>query len=339
MGVNYIIEPVTSDTTQREGLIRFLSGFENDTEGQDVWRSRLSFWWEENPFYAEGLPRGWVLRTEKEIVGFLGVIITDYIYEGRTYKALNATTWRVFKAHRAQSMSLFLEFYKYKNNYILFDTTPNDTVAKVLQFCEFKVNSRVLNMFFPLKRRSRGNIFDMSIDLLHNAYHLLLPNGECRVVNIEESVKLQEVPDRYREFLVKNKNYEYLRWFCRKNPSRRLIGCFNKNNELSSFAVIERALIKNRDVLRIIDYFIGDDDGKEILSIVNYICSNSHIFTDGDHLRFLILTTFLNNEIIIKKAFFLFSKKGSARLYYTLPDELKESRVLNYISDGDFALF
>ena len=37
MGVNYIIEPITSDTTQREGLVRFLSEFEkllNDITAQ-----------------------------------------------------------------------------------------------------------------------------------------------------------------------------------------------------------------------------------------------------------------------------------------------------------------
>lgn len=337
--MNYHIEPVTSDIVQREEIARFLSNFEGDTDGPDVWRLRLTFWWEQNPFYAQGLPKGWILRKDNQIAGFLGAIATDYIYNGKTYKALNATTWRVLDTDRTQSMSLFLEFFKHKNNYILFDTTPNDTVEKVLRFLEFNANTKISNIIFPLNHSKRNDIFNLAVNLWQHVNYFFLPKGNCRIVDINSDVKLQPAPDRYKEFPVKDKNYEYLRWLCNKNPSRKVIGYFNKNDELSSFVVTEPAFVKKHNVLQVIDYFIGDDNGTEVLSIINYITKINQKLAVDNQPNFLILTIFLSNAITVKKPFFIPSKNSSARLYYILPDELKRSEMLNYISDGDFVLF
>ncbi|RMD57663.1 MAG: hypothetical protein D6828_03460, partial [Nitrospirae bacterium] len=97
-GIGDYILPITDNKEQRRRIVDFLSNFEGEKKDETFWRERLSFWWDKNPFYSEDLPKGWIVVLNGIIVGFFGVIVTNYTFNGKTYKALNSTTWRVLRA-------------------------------------------------------------------------------------------------------------------------------------------------------------------------------------------------------------------------------------------------
>ena len=64
------LESVQDDKIEQ--IIIFLANFENQKRGEDFWRRRLKFWWEDNPCYNSNFCRGWILVENKEnIVGFM----------------------------------------------------------------------------------------------------------------------------------------------------------------------------------------------------------------------------------------------------------------------------
>jgi len=335
-----LIKAVTKENAQREAIIDFLSNFENERQNKDSWCRKLSSWWEENPFYEEEIPRGWLLEANGAVVGFLGVIVTDYLYQGRIYKALNATTWRVTKEHRSQSMSLFLQFYNQKEKFILVNSTPDDTVEKILQLAGFKSHKgRLSSVIFPL-RDETGGLRPSAIfgNIFQKLYRQILPQGDCRCADSQDKISFKAPDDRYKDYLVKRKDSSYLRWFLSLGSNRKIIGYFSKDNEISSFAVFEKSKVKDCNALRILDYFVGDKDGGELLSIINYACDHPGLLGDSANYRFLVLNFFPDNEISIKLPSLSLRKQSRSRLYYILPEELKDVRMLNYISEGDFGL-
>jgi len=333
-----LLEPVTSDAIQRKNIVNFIVNFEDEKHDVNFWQKRTAMWWEDNPFYDENLPRGWILKAQEGIVGFLGVIVTDYLYGDKRYKALNITTWRVLKEYRNQSMRLFHRFYSYKDRHILFNTTSdNKAVQRIFQAFGFKANTKISNFIFPIRCNLSLNISNIALFFLQRLYSLLLPRADCRAISGGGGVKLIKMPDKYKKFLIKNKDGNYLSWYSSSPLSKKIVGYFNDNNELSSFVTIEEAMARFKS-LRIIDYFIGDDSGKEILSIINYICNNPCIISNAYNYRFLILSIFSGNEITIKRPFFIPNKKSHAKHYYSLPEELKDARILNYLAEGDVAM-
>ena len=130
------LESVQDDKIEQ--IIIFLANFENQKRGEDFWRRRLKFWWEDNPCYNSNFCRGWILVENKEnIVGFLGNIPLWFLVNGEAKLVNNATTWMVLNEYRSYSILLFQEIIKNSNSTILFDTTPNPKVEKVLNFFNF----------------------------------------------------------------------------------------------------------------------------------------------------------------------------------------------------------
>ena len=120
-------------------LARFSAQFADETRDEKFWLQRFGLWWEENPAFHEGVPRGWILCDEDEIRGFLGNVPNEFILNGKTVTALSTTTWRVLPSHRNHSLKLFFAAIRAAKGSIFFDTTPSPDAVSVVKGLKFQL--------------------------------------------------------------------------------------------------------------------------------------------------------------------------------------------------------
>jgi hypothetical protein len=133
-----MIEISSVNANDYKGLIEFLANSENENSEPEFWARRLNFWWDHNPAFSSGIERGWMLKEGHRIVGFLGIIPTEFQLSWERILVFNSTTWRVLPEYRNKSLNLLFKQVKLAKNSILFNTTPNKVVASILESLAFK---------------------------------------------------------------------------------------------------------------------------------------------------------------------------------------------------------
>jgi hypothetical protein len=132
-------EPLLFTEANYEELAGFLATFPNDTNGEVFWRNRFHLWWEGNPSFAPGIPRGWVLRgADRRITGFLGNVPHQFSIAGTGKRVFCSTTWRVLPEHRGGSIRLVLAHIRAGEGTLLFNTTTGPTTVKVFEYLRFR---------------------------------------------------------------------------------------------------------------------------------------------------------------------------------------------------------
>jgi hypothetical protein len=117
-------------------LAQFNAAFDG-LRDSDYWLSRFRLWWDANPAFAPGLPRGYLARDSKGIVGFLGSVPGLFRADGQDQLTFNATTYRVLPEHRSVSLKLYLGQVRAAAGRLMFNNTANETVRKVLEYLRF----------------------------------------------------------------------------------------------------------------------------------------------------------------------------------------------------------
>jgi len=77
------------------------------------------------------LPLGWVLETERRIVGYLGSIPLLYHYGSKPLVAATASGFAVEPAYRAFSLGLIASFYRQRHIDLFLNTTAIESVGKL----------------------------------------------------------------------------------------------------------------------------------------------------------------------------------------------------------------
>jgi hypothetical protein len=122
------------DTPQaRAELIPWLVATEPRPLSAETWGKRLAHWWDQNPFASLRNERGWVLRHEGRIVGFMALIPACYAVNGRPVAALIASSWRIDEAHRNASLPMLMKLRRLAADTLIADTTPTPEVQTLLQ--------------------------------------------------------------------------------------------------------------------------------------------------------------------------------------------------------------
>ncbi|HYG99456.1 MAG TPA: hypothetical protein VD837_10030, partial [Terriglobales bacterium] len=91
--------------------------------------------WRDNPArkqYPES-PMGWVLRTEDEVVGYLGSVPHMYEYGGRPLLSASGRAWVVTEQHRGSALLLVAKFLTQKNVDLFLNTSANSRSFRVLE--------------------------------------------------------------------------------------------------------------------------------------------------------------------------------------------------------------
>jgi hypothetical protein len=77
--------------------------------------------------------RGWTLRHEGKIVGFMALIPACYAFEGRATPSYIASTWRVDEPHRNRSLPMLMKLRPISATTLISDTTPIPEVQLLLK--------------------------------------------------------------------------------------------------------------------------------------------------------------------------------------------------------------
>jgi hypothetical protein len=96
--------------------------------------------WEENPALdgaGPPLPRGWILEDGAKIGGFLCNLAQLYHFEGRTLRAVVASSLIVTPAFRGQSLQLVTAYARQPGVDLLLNTTASPESSKIFQFLKF----------------------------------------------------------------------------------------------------------------------------------------------------------------------------------------------------------
>lgn len=118
-----------------------LSGFGGTREG---WRKLFIPWWKSPEEFC-----GYMLLKDGEVKGYLGLIFSTRILNGRVEKFCNLTSWIVSDDARSKSLAMLLEVLKLKD-YTITNFTASPTVAVIMRrlgFVELDVHQQVL---FPV---------------------------------------------------------------------------------------------------------------------------------------------------------------------------------------------
>ena len=329
--MKYLIENITR-LTPREDLIHFLANFENEKYGEDYWRRRLKFWWDENPCRSGDLPCGWVARQEGSVVGFLAGIAFDYVYRGQVYPALDASTWRVDANHRNISLPMFMKWHQLRDDHIILDTTPKPKVAKILDQFKYEAQRVLHYHFFPM--RQAGGIRGLALGLLSRCLaQRALPQQPLKLVSLKDNFVIRDGWMRF-DRLEKLVSREYLDWYC-SWPVKEFLGCVNENNELTSYVIVEPDLYGKYSVLGVIDYFTKRPDNGEILALLRHLLLKPEMLSFKGNFSFLMLKTF-EADFFRQKPLGSFCRQNPGKHHYWLPKHLKGVPKRYVAAEGDY---
>jgi hypothetical protein len=332
--VKHTIESLVRSSPDRAGLVGFLAGFESDTRGQEFWRRRLAFWWDENPACKDNSPCGWALRADERIVGFLGVVPGEYVHGGNFFPAHAATTWRVNREHRQASLPLFVQWHRLGAEAILLDTTPSEETRRVLERFQYRSQKKLCNHFFPLPGGGRS-LKAIGFRALAALNKWFLPREPLKLVTLADKFDVAVNPaDAGR--LQKRISRDYLRWFCRApGVSRHFIGCVDGQGMLTSYLILQPDTYGEKPVLSAIDHFTANSDGRELLALIRHVLVQPEKFTAGGRADFLMLN-FLEAPPFTSKPPGVFVRENLGKHYYSLPESLTGVSKRCVLAEGDY---
>ena len=231
----------------------------NFSTRKEIYLDYFKFWWEDNPAYSEEFERGWVLKNNNEIKGFLGAIRTYFQIGGEERLVINATSWCVAEEFRSKSMVLGYAIMKASKNSILFNTSGSPRVTRMSQAAGFEPIPRsVLGKSFILldcnnllKKKLKSWTFLVPIISLCspilNTYQTL--RLKINGINGSEYVRrVEKIDSSFDDLWARTKKIYLhtnvrkacaLQWSCfgNKNKQKRVFGYF-KDDKLWGYLVL-----------------------------------------------------------------------------------------------------
>lgn len=293
-------ELFTATPADYEELASFLAHFYPETESQTFWLSNFHFWWDNNPAFEPGFERGWLLRENGAIVGFLGSIPTCFQLDGQNMTVFNSTTWRVLPEARQQSMNLLSKLLMASRQSILFNTTPNDEVILILKALKFQAipgstgdyRSLVIINFEKVALSKLGHRPGKKI-AAKLAAPLLNLIQRVRLRNLPQATSLQvkQITEADTSFdqlwsrtkdLYPNTNLrtaEVINWCCFQNKGLEKIafGCYNQD-QLLGFAIFAPRLSKrhNLNILECLDLWLDPSESTMMSALIEAASRYAH---------------------------------------------------------------
>jgi hypothetical protein len=106
---------------------------EDIIESSDQWKKLLNFWWDQNPAFSKGYPRGVVALKDNKIIGFTANIPTRMLWSGKEIVVSNGAAWRVLPEYRRISMDISDKNRELTHGHVRFNTTAIELVSKQLK--------------------------------------------------------------------------------------------------------------------------------------------------------------------------------------------------------------
>lgn len=294
------------------------------------WRRRLAFWWDENPFAHAHPCRGWVLRDDDRLVGFLGVIPTFYEESGRLVPGWIATSWAVAEDHRHAALPMGMMLQRHGRDVVMVDTTPSPEVQKLLARWGWTPNMDIRRGLLM-----RGIAGGMLASVMNFESPVLAPGAEIitdvgRVSSVSSS--------RPRACLQKHITPEYLRWYL-ASPMRdhRFIGVVHPGSVLSSCLIVCQRSIKGLPAWAVVDWFTTGETPVELHALASWLMDHTPAAQEGAWWPFISLTSFPGDDVW-QGLPMAYTRDEKICHHHWLPPALRDIPLRPVLAEGDWGI-
>ena len=177
--------------------------------------------------YNNKNPLGYVLKTQKKIVGFVGTLFSRRKINNKNYIFCNIHTWIVNEAHRISSHLLFDSLIKKK--YVITVLSPLDKLCKIFKKIGFNILVMKYRVVFLI---NFSNFFHKS------SFHI-----EKNLINIKKKLKVKDW-----------KIYQD-----HSNPSFIKFMIFSRNKK-SDFSLIISKIIRKKNYFNVLNILYASNE-------------------------------------------------------------------------------
>jgi len=242
----------------------FHSTFPEDNRSSDKWKELINYWWDQNPAYSKGYPRGVVALKDNKIIGFVGNIPTRMLLSGKEIVVFNGAMWRVLPEHRRISMDIAAKNDELTYGYVRFSTTWLEKLNKVLKIYKWSQFTCADDWYYYLGNSqylSKSKIIHIIAILQKilvvglNSLLMILPKQVSIRADVKNTMS-KEVDKLWSlhkdEFQFTNvRDSRYLNWM---SKSKTIYYIYHKN-EMKGFKILNA--YKKKCVM-LVDYWCSD---------------------------------------------------------------------------------
>ena len=243
----------------------FHSTFPGDHSSSDEWKKLINYWWDQNPAYFKGFPRGVVALKDNKIIGFNGNFPTRMLWSGKEIVVVNKTNWRVLPEYRRISLDISYKNDKLTNGYVIFIMSAIEPIRKMLRILKWFEFTCADDWYFYLGNSryvSESKIIQIIASFQKilvgalNSFLMILPK-QVLIRADDKNTMLKEVDNFWSlhkdEFQFTNvRDSRYLNWL---SKSKTIYYIYYKN-EMKGFIVLNTN-DKRRSVM-LVDYWCPD---------------------------------------------------------------------------------
>jgi hypothetical protein len=276
--MKFSIKPLTEYELVDLSLFLSKNYFGNETSA--YWLSRFTAWWIDNPYHFDYHDKGWIIKRENKIYGFLGCFTTALNSGQGQIEVNNIGSWCISKEARNYSLELFKRIINSTSNQIHFCTTGTDQVVEILQ--QFNFNSyvqgqRLMSGIIPLDYLSlacfkvfkKGIKIPIITDVSRYFTQLVTkpkklsvkPSFTIRKLSHSDKSQLDRFNESIKNIseLTLQRNFKFFQWyvFNDTNFDKIALGVFKDNQLVSTsiFTILDREI----KVLECLDFIVNSE--------------------------------------------------------------------------------
>ena len=318
------IDAYQDSPAAREELAGWLAQHAPDRLDAAGWLHRLAHWWEANPFATLSTDRGWVMRHEGRLAGFMALIPTGYAVRSVLTPACIASTWCVEEAHRNASLPMLMKLRRLAATTLMADTTPTPDVQVMLQKSGWTPAIDITRRFVPL------GLFGLPWRFRWPQ----LPSGK-KITRDPAEVQSMAASHSSANRIEKWITPEYLRWFA-ASPHRRheFIGVIDTAGRLTSYLIVTPKTIRGIPAWMEIDHFTTGDDFSELHALVGEVVRNPDMLGRE---RLLSLASF-PGDATWDSTPVLHHRPEQMAHHFSIPEAFKSLPKHSVLAEGDWGL-
>lgn len=318
------IELYHDDPAERRELAEYLVTVIADPLPVEGWLGRFAHWWDENPYAGLHEARGWVVRKEGRLAGFLALIPVGYSVKGKLTPGLAASTWVIDPECRNVSLPMFMKLRRLGQEILIADTTPSPEVQALMDRSGWRAERWVTRRFFSRGRVGRGK------------WPALAPGLRC-VTSLDE-VRSMAQPKVSADRLEKWRSVESLRWqLASPMHGHRFLGAVDAAGVLSSFLVLVKKSVRGVPAWAAMEAWTARD-GTEELQAMTGAWLTDRAKLDLPWRPLFSAAEFASDEGTWSGAPALHSRKQAVCHFFSVPPELAELPKQTVMAEGDLGL-
>ncbi|MDB6138421.1 MAG: hypothetical protein JWO94_1493 [Verrucomicrobiaceae bacterium] len=327
--LSYVLEDIQDTPASRAEIAGFLASADGKPCPEALWLRRMEHWWSDNPAAGSHPARGWGLRHEGRIVGFMACIPALFSWQGGPMPAVFPVTWRVAAEHRSGSLPMLVKMRSLGRQVPLLDTSPNKQVQVMLDKLGFRSVHERSGHVFVLGRWlgrlcGRGRVFPR------------LPAGRSLVIDPAKVTAVAR-PFMRADRLENWTTPEFIRWRVSAPMMKlRFLGCVDAAGALTSYLILAGHEIKKQPAWLVVDWFTTGDDISEVLALLGELSRDPALI--GEARRVVEAAVFEPESSLWAAAPALVNLVRPASYYYLTPSGLDKCVKRCVLADGDFGM-